>query len=135
MLSKTVENLKGLIHIEKEHSKADIHYIKKLQESLRDDLISAAGIFYTERDVLEKRIIVAEKADIDDKFLLTKCRELLDESAKLSKRLTKYKESKRIKCLKFRDMYNSYLLISETNRSISLMRNYITQLNRCTTNE
>lgn len=135
MFRKAVENLKGRVRIEKEHSKADIHYIEQLQESLKDDLIYAVGTFHDERNILEKRVEIATKMNIADKFLLTKSNEMLDESIKLSKRLIKYRDSKRIKCFKFKDMYHSYLLISETNRAINLMRGYTIQLTKYINNE
>lgn len=135
MINKAIENLKGRISIEREYSKADIHYIRKLRESLKDDLVYAIGNFHDEREVLSKNVERAAKMNISDKFLLTKSKELLDESLKLSKKLVKYRGSSKISCIKFRDMYNSYLLISETNRATSLMRNYTTQLTKYINNE
>lgn len=132
MVIRAVENLKGRILFEKEHSKTDIHYIKKLQESLKDDLLYIAGIFYNERNLLKMKIDIAEEVHIDDKFLLTKCREVIEDSDKLSKKLSKYRDIKSIKCIKFRDMYNAYMLISEANQTVSIIKHYLVQLNRYT---
>lgn len=132
MLKRAIEDFKGLKYIEKEHSKADMHYIRKLQESLREDLMYTMTSFYSERNMLQKRVTIAEELHIEDKFLLTKCNELLEELNKTAKKLSKYNDNKGIKCVKFRDMYNAYALISETNRAISITKNYISQLNRYT---
>lgn len=132
MLKRAIEDFKGRKHIEKEHSKADMHYIRKLQESLRDDLLYTMNNFYSERSLLQRRVDIAEELHIEDRFLLIKCNELLEELNRISKKLSKYSDSKSIKCVKFRDMYNVYLLISETNRAISITRSYISQLTKYT---
>lgn len=130
MLKRAIEDFKWRKCIETEHSKTDIHYIRKLQESLKDDLLYAIDIFYSERNLLQRRVAMAEEIHIEDRFLLVKCNELLEELNKISKKISKYSDSKTIKCIKFKDMYNIYLLISETNRAISITKNYISQLNR-----
>ena len=53
MLIRTVKNFKDNIFIEKEHSKPDRQYMRKLQESLKIDLLNTAEAFSNERKSIE----------------------------------------------------------------------------------
>ena len=134
MLIKTVKDFKDNISIEKEHIKSDKHYMRKLQESLKNDLLNAAETFNIERKNIEVYLNKVDSMNIDDKYLITKCEELLESSSKLAKKLTKYQNEKHVKCTTFKEMYTIYSLISEANHNISIMRSYITQFNKYNNN-
>lgn len=134
MLIGAIRDFKDTIFIEKEHSKSDRQYMKKLQESLKIDLINTADAFNNERKSIKIYLDKAESMNIKDKYLITKCEELLESSSKLAKKLTKYQNEKHIKCTRFKEMYTIYLLISEANHNISIMRSYVTQLNKYNNN-
>ena len=135
MLIGAIRDFKDTIFIEKEHSKSDRQYMKKLQESLKIDLINTADAFNNERKNIKIYLDKAESMNIKDKYLITKCKELLESSSKLAKKLTKYQNEKHIKCTRFKEMYTIYLLISEANHNISIMRSYVTQLNKYNSNK
>lgn len=135
MLIGAIRDFKDTIFIEKEHSKSDRQYMKKLQESLKIDLINTADAFNNERKNIKIYLDKAESMNIKDKYLITKCEELLESSSKLAKKLTKYQNEKHIKCTRFKEMYTIYLLISEANHNISIMRSYVTQLNKYNSNK
>lgn len=135
MLIGAIRDFKDTIFIEKEHSKSDRQYMKKLQESLKIDLINTADAFNNERKNIKIYLDKAESMNIKDKYLITKCEELLESSSKLVKKLTKYQNEKHIKCTRFKEMYTIYLLISEANHNISIMRSYVTQLNKYNSNK
>lgn len=134
MLIRTVKNFKDSILIEREHSKSDRQYMRKLQESLKIDLLKTAEEFNIERKSIEAHLNKVDSMTIKDKYLITKCEELLESSSKLAKKLTKYQNDKHIKCTRFKEMYTIYLLISEANRNISIMRSYATQFNKYNSN-
>lgn len=134
MLIRAIQDFKDIIFIEKEHSKTDMQYMRKLQESLKIDLLNTTEVFNNERKRIEEYINKAESIHIEDRYLMTKCREMLESSNKLAKKLTKYQNEKHIKCNRFKEMYTIYLLISEANHSISVMRSYLTQLNKYNSN-
>lgn len=134
MLIGAIRDFKDTIFIEKEHSKSDRQYMKKLQESLKIDLINTADAFNNERKNIKIYLDKAELMHIEDEYLLTKCREILESSSKLTKKLAKYQNEKHIKCTRFKEMYIIYLLISEANRNISVMRSYVTQFNKYNNN-
>lgn len=135
MLIGAIRDFKDTIFIEKEHSKSDRQYMKKLQESLKIDLINTADAFNNERESIKIYLDKAESMHIEDKYLLTKCREILESSSKLTKKLAKYQNEKHIKCTRFKEMYTIYSLIAEANRTISIMRSYVTQLNKYNSNK
>lgn len=134
MLIGAIRDFKDTIFIEKEHSKSDRQYMKKLQESLKIDLLKTAEEFNIERKSIEAHLNKVDSMTIKDKYLITKCEELLESSSKLAKKLTKYQNEKHIKCTRFKEMYTIYLLISEANRNISIMRSYATQFNKYNSN-
>lgn len=135
MLIGAIRDFKDTIFIEKEHSKSDRQYMKKLQESLKIDLINTADAFNNQRESIKIYLDKAESMHIEDKYLLTKCREILESSSKLTKKLAKYQNEKHIKCTRFKEMYTIYSLIAEANRTISIMRSYVTQLNKYNSNK
>jgi hypothetical protein len=134
MLIGAIRDFKDTIFIEKEHSKSDRQYMRKLQESLKIDLLKTAEEFNIERKSIEAHLNKVDSMTIKDKYLITKCEELLESSSKLAKKLTKYQNEKHIKCTRFKEMYTIYLLISEANRNISIMRSYATQFNKYNSN-
>lgn len=134
MLIRTVKNFKDSIFIEKEHSKSDRQYMKRLQESLKTDLLKTAEAFNIDRKSIEVYLNKVDSMNIKDKYLITKCEELLESSSKLAKKLTKYQNEKHIKCTRFKEMYTIYLLISEANHNISVMRSYIAQFKKYNNN-
>lgn len=134
MLIRTVKNFKDSIFIEKEHSKSDRQYMKRLQESLKTDLLKTAEAFNIDRKSIEVYLNKVDSMAIKDKYLITKCEELLESSSKLAKKLTKYQNEKHIKCTRFKEMYTIYLLISEANHNISVMRSYIAQFKKYNSN-
>ena len=134
MLIGAIRDFKDTIFIEKEHSKSDRQYMRKLQESLKIDLLKTAEEFNIERKSIEAHLNKVDSMNIKDKYLITKCEELLESSSKLAKKLTKYQNEKHIKCTRFKEMYTIYLLISEANRNISILRSYATQFNKYTSN-
>ena len=134
MLIGAIRDFKDTIFIEKEHSKSDRQYMRKLQESLKIDLLKTAEEFNIERKSIEAHLNKVDSMNIKDKYLITKCEELLESSSKLAKKLTKYQNEKHIKCTRFKEMYTIYLLISEANRNISIMRSYATQFNKYNSN-
>lgn len=134
MLIGAIRDFKDTIFIEKEHSKSDRQYMKKLQESLKIDLINTADAFNNERKSIKIYLDKAESMHIEDEYLLTKCREILESSSKLTKKLAKYQNEKHIKCTRFKEMYTIYSLIAEANHTISIMRSYVTQLNKYNSN-
>ena len=135
MLIGAIRDFKDTIFIEKEHSKSDRQYMKKLQESLKIDLINTADAFNNERKSIKIYLDKAESMHIEDKYLITKCREILESSSKLTKKLAKYQNEKHIKCTRFKEMYTIYSLIAEANHTISIMRSYVTQLNKYNSNK
>lgn len=134
MLIGAIRDFKDTIFIKKEHSKSDRQYMKKLQESLKIDLLKTAEEFNIERKSIEAHLNKVDSMTIKDKYLITKCEELLESSSKLAKKLTKYQNEKHIKCTRFKEMYTIYLLISEANRNISIMSCYATQFNKYNSN-
>lgn len=134
MLIGAIRDFKDTIFIKKEHSKSDRQYMRKLQESLKIDLLKTAEEFNIERKSIEAHLNKVDSMNINDKYLITKCEELLESSSKLAKKLTKYQNEKHIKCTRFKEMYTIYLLISEANRNISIMRSYATQFNKYNSN-
>ena len=134
MLIGAIRDFKDTIFIEKEHSKSDRQYMRKLQESLKIDLLKTAEEFNIERKSIEAHLNKVDSKNIKNKYLITKCEELLESSSKLAKKLTKYQNEKHIKCTRFKEMYTIYLLISEANRNISIMRSYATQFNKYNSN-
>lgn len=134
MLIGAIRDFKDTIFIEKEHSKSDRQYMRKLQESLKIDLLKTAEEFNIERKSIEAHLNKVDSMTIKDKYLITKCEELLESSSKLAKKLTKYQNEEHIKCTRFKEMYTIYLLISEANRNISIMRSYATQFNKYNSN-
>lgn len=130
MLKNTLKIFKNNISKKGEHGVSDKQYIAKLQDSLKTDLVDVIELFDRERQNIELCILRAEEIKIDDEYLLRKCQETLDSSVKLTRKLSKYKDSKDIKCIRFKEMYTIYSLISEANDKISIMRSYTTQLNK-----
>lgn len=132
MFGRALDNLKTHLYIEKEHSQSDRNYIRKLQESLGNDLLHLEVEFFEQRDMLRKKLKEVEGLHIEDEFLLVKCKEAIEESVKLSKKLSKYQSNKKVKYVKFRDMYNAYSLITDVNHMLVIIRSYLTQLTRYT---
>lgn len=134
MLIRAIKNFKDNIFIEKEYSKPDRQYIRKLQDSLKLDILNSANALNNERKSIEICLSKVDSMTIEDKYLITKSEEILESSSKLAKKLTKYQNDKHIKCARFKEMYTIYSLISEANRNISVMRSYVTQFNKYNSN-
>lgn len=117
------------------HSKSDIRqlksdkeYLKNLQRTLKEDLLNSAKVFNNEHENLKRRLHNNDYTHIDDQYLIKKCTEAIDNSSKLYKKLAKYREIGDIKCSTFKEMYNTYSLISEIAKNTSIIRGYNTQI-------
>ncbi len=130
MISIPVKVFKNGSKSDAEQIKSDKEYLKKLQYVLKNDLLNSVKAFTNERENLKNFINKSDYIHIDDQYLIKKCKEMLDNSSKLAKKISKYKEIKDVRCSSFKEMYNVYSLISEINNNISIMRSYNVQLTR-----